>query len=71
LEFQEASALIVTQHYDTLQVGADTNSNLIYCQISKRHANNMIASFSASNQVGELMKKRGEKELRREKHRTT
>jgi hypothetical protein len=27
----------------------------------------MIASFSASNQVGELMKKRGEKELQEEK----
>jgi hypothetical protein len=30
--------------------------------------NNMIASFSASNQVGELMKKRGEKELQEEKN---
>jgi hypothetical protein len=29
--------------------------------------NNMIASFSASNQVGELMKKKGEKELQEEK----
>jgi hypothetical protein len=28
----------------------------------------MIASFSASNQVGELMKKRGEKELQEEKN---
>ncbi len=61
---QEASALIVvTQHYDTLQaIGADTNSNLILLPNSP-HAgsemlNNMVASFSASNQVGEMMKKK-------------
>jgi regulator of protease activity HflC (stomatin/prohibitin superfamily) len=59
---QEASALIVvTQHYDTLQaIGADTNSNLILLPNSP-HAgsemlNNMVASFTASNQVGESMK---------------
>jgi regulator of protease activity HflC (stomatin/prohibitin superfamily) len=72
---QEASALIVvTQHYDTLQaIGADTNSNLILLpnspQAGSDMLNNMIASFSASNQVGELMKKRGEKGTsRREKN---
>lgn len=59
---QEASALIVvTQHYDTLQaIGADTNSNLILLPNSP-HAgaemlNNMVASFTASNVVGESMK---------------
>jgi hypothetical protein len=59
--------IVVTQHYDTLQaIGADTNSNLILLpnspQAGSDMLNNMIASFSASNQVGELMK-RGEKEL--------
>ena len=60
---QEASALIVvTQHYDTLQaIGADTNSNLILLpnspQAGSEMLNNMVASFSASNQVGEMMKK--------------
>lgn len=60
---QEASALIVvTQHYDTLQaIGADANSNLILLpnspQAGSDMLNNMIASFSASNQVGEMMKK--------------
>jgi regulator of protease activity HflC (stomatin/prohibitin superfamily) len=59
---QEASALIVvTQHYDTLQaVGADTNSNLILLPNSPQAAtdmlNNMVASFAASNQIGEAMK---------------
>lgn len=64
---QEASALIVvTQHYDTLQaIGADANSNLILLPNSP-HAgsemlNNMVASFSASNQVGEMMKKNNKK----------
>jgi regulator of protease activity HflC (stomatin/prohibitin superfamily) len=67
---QEASALIVvTQHYDTLQaVGADTNSNLILLpnspQAGSDMLNNMVASFSASNQIGEAMKKQ---ELRKEK----
>lgn len=61
---QEASALIVvTQHYDTLQaVGADTNSNLILLpnspQAGSDMLNNMVASFTASNQIGEAMKKK-------------
>ncbi|MGV3461675.1 MAG: SPFH domain-containing protein [Flavobacterium sp.] len=60
---QEASALIVvTQHYDTLQaIGSDTNSNLILLpnspQAGSEMLNNMVASFVASNQVGESMKK--------------
>jgi regulator of protease activity HflC (stomatin/prohibitin superfamily) len=60
---QEASALIVvTQHYDTLQaIGADSNSNLILLpnspQAGSDMLNNMVASFSASNQVSEMMKK--------------
>ena len=60
---QEASALIVvTQHYDTLQaIGADTKSNLILLpnspQAGSEMLNNMVASFTASNQVGEAMKK--------------
>lgn len=60
---QEASALIVvTQHYDTLQsVGAQNNSNLILLpnspQAGSDMLNNMVASFTASNQVGEAMKK--------------
>ena len=59
---QEASALIVvTQHYDTLQaIGADTNSNLILLpnspQAGSDMLNNMVASFTASNQVGESMR---------------
>ena len=64
---QEASALIVvTQHYDTLQaVGADTNSNLILLpnspQAGSDMLNNMVASFTASNQIGEAMKKQDRK----------
>ena len=64
---QEASALIVvTQHYDTLQaVGADTNSNLILLpnspQAGSDMLNNMVASFTASNQIGEAMKKKEKK----------
>src|SRR5690554_4420302 len=60
---QEASALIVvTQHYDTLQaIGSDANSNLILLpnspQAGSDMLNNMVASFTASNQVGEAMKK--------------
>ncbi|MCF4100638.1 SPFH domain-containing protein [Gillisia sp. M10.2A] len=59
---QEASALIVvTQHYDTLQsIGEQTNSNLILLpnspQAGSDMLNNMIASFTASNQIGEAMK---------------
>ncbi|WP_159801422.1 SPFH domain-containing protein [Flavobacterium sp. MK4S-17] len=64
---QEASALIVvTQHYDTLQaIGSDTNSNLILLpnspQAGSEMLNNMVASFTASNQVGEAMKKASRK----------
>ncbi len=60
---QEASALIVvTQHYDTLQaVGSETNSNLILLpnspQAGSNMLNDMVASFTASNQIGEAMKK--------------
>ena len=60
---QEASALIVvTQHYDTLQsVGSTSNSNLILLpnspQAGSEMLNNMVASFTASNQIGEEMKK--------------
>ena len=59
---QEASALIVvTQHYDTLQsIGESTNSNLILLpnspQAGSDMLNNMVASFTASNQIGEAMK---------------
>lgn len=60
---QEASALIVvTQHYDTLQsIGEATNTNLILLpnspQAGSNMLNEMIASFVASNQIGEQMKK--------------
>lgn len=60
---QEASALIVvTQHYDTLQsIGEHVNSNLILLpnspQAGSDMLNNMVASFTASNQIGEAMKK--------------
>jgi regulator of protease activity HflC (stomatin/prohibitin superfamily) len=59
---QEASALIVvTQHYDTLQsIGEHTNSNLILLpnspQAGSNMLNDMIASFVASNKIGEQMK---------------
>ncbi len=64
---QEASALIVvTQHYDTLQsIGEHTNSNLILLpnspQAGSDMLNNMVASFTASNQIGEAMKEQNEK----------
>lgn len=64
---QEASALIVvTQHYDTLQsIGEQTNSNLILLpnspQAGSDMLNNMVASFTASNQIGEAMKKQQNK----------
>jgi regulator of protease activity HflC (stomatin/prohibitin superfamily) len=64
---QEASALIVvTQHYDTLQsIGEATNSNLILLpnspEAGSEMLNNMIASFAASNQIGEQMKKQNKK----------
>ncbi len=63
---QEASALIVvTQHYDTLQsIGEETNTNLILLpnspQAGSNMLNEMIASFVASNQIGEQMKKDNE-----------
>ena len=63
----EASALIVvTQHYDTLQaIGADTNSNLILLpnspQAGSDMLNNMVASFAASNQIGETIKNQPKK----------
>jgi len=64
---QEASALIVvTQHYDTLQsIGQHTNSNLILLpnspQAGSNMLNDMLASFTASNQIGEAMKEAKEK----------
>ena len=64
---QEASALIVvTQHYDTLQsIGEETNSNLILLpnspQAGSDMLNNMVASFTASNQIGEAMKNQKKK----------
>ena len=72
---QEASALIVvTQHYDTLQsVGSASNSNLILMpnspQAGSEMLNNMVASFTASNQIGEQMKKAAkEKEAEEDKN---
>lgn len=64
---QEASALIVvTQHYDTLQsIGSETNSNLILLpnspQAGSNMLNDMVASFTASNQIGEAMKNQNSK----------
>src|SRR5690554_99052 len=64
---QEASALIVvTQHYDTLQsIGEEANTNLILLpnspQAGSNMLNDMIASFVASNQIGEEMKKQNAK----------
>jgi len=61
---QEASALIVvTQHYDTLQsIGEETDTNLILLpnspQAGSDMLNNMVASFTASNQIGEAMKEK-------------
>ena len=66
---QEASALIVvTQHYDTLQsIGQETNSNLILLpnspQAGSTMLNDMVASFTASNQIGEAMKNGPKKAL--------
>ena len=66
---QEASALIVvTQHYDTLQsIGSETNSNLILLpnspQAGSTMLNDMVASFTASNQIGEAMKNQKPKKL--------
>jgi len=61
---QEASALIiVTQHYDTLQsIGHNANTNLILLpnspQAGSNMLNDMVASFTASNMIGEEMKKK-------------
>ncbi|MDI9256082.1 MULTISPECIES: SPFH domain-containing protein [Flavobacterium] len=74
---QEASALIVvTQHYDTLQaIGADTNSNLILLpnspQAGSDMLNNMVASFTASNQVGEVMKNAPKRIKKKNDHTST
>ena len=73
---QEASALIVvTQHYDTLQsVGSASNSNLILMpnspQAGSEMLNNMVASFTASNQIGEQMKKAAKEKEAEESMRT-
>jgi regulator of protease activity HflC (stomatin/prohibitin superfamily) len=70
---QEASALIVvTQHYDTLQsIGEHTNSNLILLpnspQAGSDMLNNMVASFTASNQIGEAMKESNERKKNQDK----
>ncbi|WP_185861318.1 SPFH domain-containing protein [Blattabacterium cuenoti] len=61
---QEASALIVvTQHYDTIQsMGESGNTNLILLPnspgLASEMLNNMITSFSVSNQIGESLKKK-------------
>ena len=74
---QEASALIVvTQHYDTLQaIGADTNSNLILLpnspQAGSDMLNNMVASFTASNQIGESMKNQPKRNKKKDNHSST
>ena len=74
---QEASALIVvTQHYDTLQaIGADTNSNLILLpnspQAGSDMLNNMVASFTASNQIGETMKNQPKRAKKKNDHTST
>jgi regulator of protease activity HflC (stomatin/prohibitin superfamily) len=74
---QEASALIVvTQHYDTLQaIGADTNSNLILLpnspQAGSDMLNNMVASFTASNQIGETMKNQPKRAKKTQDHTST
>ena len=71
---QEASALIViTQHYDTLQaIGADTNSNLILLPNSPQAAsdmlNSMVTSFTASNIIGEQMKKQAPRVKKNKDH---
>ena len=74
---QEASALIVvTQHYDTLQsVGSASNSNLILMpnspQAGSEMLNNMVASFTASNQMGEQMKKAAKEKEAEENEKNT
>lgn len=64
---QEASALIVvTQHYDTLQsMGENANSNIIMLPNSPAAGSDMlgqmVASFTASQQLGESLKKANNK----------
>lgn len=64
---QEASALIVvTQHYDTLtSMGENSNSNLILVPNNPNAGSDMlaqmVASFAASQQLGEDMKKGSKK----------
>ncbi len=67
---QEASALIVvTQHYDTMQaMGENSNSNLILLPnnptAGSEMLSQMVASFAASQQLGESMKEKNTLELR-------
>lgn len=69
---QEASALIVvTQHYDTLQsMGENVNSNMILLPNSPTAGSDMLSemvtSFTASQQMGEAMKKGQKKKERLE-----
>jgi len=69
---QEASALIiVTQHYDTLQsIGSESNSNLILLpnspQAGSNMLNEMVASFTAANQIGESMKEANKRKRKEE-----
>lgn len=70
---QEASALIVvTQHYDTLQsMGENANSNLIMLPNAPTAGADMLssmtASFVASQQLGEDMKRNADKQKVKEK----
>jgi hypothetical protein len=53
--------IVVTQHYDTLQAIGAYHPNLILLPNSPQagsDVNNMVASFTASNMVGESMKKK-------------
>lgn len=67
---QEASALIVvTQHYDTLQsMGENANSNLVLLPNSptsgSQMLSEMVASFTASMQMGEAMKTANKEKLK-------
>ena len=67
---QEASALIVvTQHYDTLQsMGENANSNLVLLPNSptsgSQMLSEMVASFTASMQMGEAMKNANKEKLK-------
>ena len=70
---QEASALIViTQHYDTLQaMGENANSNLILLPNSPTSGadmlSQMVAAFTASQQLGENLKQMDLEKKEREK----